>query len=45
MLEVFFHLIQFLFDELILQLPIEDLLGDLFPFALVERTALPEWLL
>ena len=43
--EIFFHLIQFLFDEFILQLPIEDLLGDLFPFPMVERTALPEGLL
>jgi len=43
--EIFFHLIQFLFDEFILQLPIEDLLGDLFPFPMVERTALSEGLL
>ena len=45
MQEIFIHLIQFLFNEFILELSIKDLLGDLLAFLLVDRATLSEWLM
>jgi len=43
--EIFIHLIQFLLDQLVLQLPIDMLFGNLFSLAQAKRATLFEGLM